>query len=792
MKNTILFFLIFISGFSLAQNVGINQSSPTNSLHISPVNIGDNPLRIDGVQSYSIGDTSLLMINTSTGIVKYINASEFINLISNGAGLGTDDQNIDSLTLNGFNLTTFIENGNSASVDLSPLKDSILSDSAFTNNILTQLFNNADTLLYNSTFINDLRDSIDTDVDSVVLNGTTLTIYENGNGVFVDLSSLSDADADPTNELQDLSLSGNTVSLSGSSATIDLTPYLDNTDNQTLSISGNTLSISNGNSVTLTDNVNDADADPTNELQDLSLSGNTVSLSGSSATIDLSSYLDNTDNQNISGSGLSGTVLTIGIQNGTNESVNLSSLVDHDWYKVGTTSPPTSINDNIFTQGMVGIGTTTPSEKLELSNGGIQINQNFGMGFNGAIPAGGNVTGDRVKFYYDNNLFGTNQDGLVFEKTDGNSNDPDGGFLFTMKGQDNIREGVMSIRGNGYVGLGILAPAQKLHVYDGSVFAENSNTFKSATLSDDGGLELYRSNAASTPTVSGFIDFKDVSTDDSDFRIYYNNSIGTNGALQFSGSTTGLPSNSPDLIIRNSDGFIGIGTATPSDRLQVAGNIRVVKRNPSNTGTFPNYGNKIFFSGGPAPASYDSDNSDPLYIGRYNKTSDQSDLRINITDNNQYEDALAVGYTNTSGVWVERFRLAMNGQAYKAGGGSWATLSDRRTKKEIKPFSEGLDVLLKVKPVTYQYNGLYGTADDGNKYVGIIAQEVKEIAPYMVSSLKAKKDESSPEEEIYNYDGGTYMLYILVNSVKEQQKQIEQLQEQNKKLEEMIRLLQEK
>ncbi len=725
MKNTALFFLLLVSGITLAQNVGINQVYPTNSLHISPVNIGDNPLRIDGVQSYSIGDTSLLMINTTTGIVKYINPSDLVNLISNGVGLGTDNQNLDSLTLSGFSLTSFIENGNSASVDLSPLKDSILNDSALTNTILTQLFNNADTLLYNSTFINDLRDSIDTNVDSVILTGTTLTIYENGNGVFVDLSSLSDADADPTNE-----------------------------------------------------------------LQDLSLSGNTVSLSGSSATIDLSAYLDNTDNQNISGSGLSGTTLTIGIQNGLNQTVDLSSLTDHDWYKVGTTSPPTSINDNIFTQGMVGIGTTTPSEKLELNNGGIQINQSFGIGFNGAIPTGGSVTSDRAKFYYDNNLFGTNQDGLVFEKTDGNANDPDGGFLFTMKGQDNIREGVMSIRGNGNVGLGILAPTQKLHIYNGSVFAENSNTFKSATLSDDGGLELYRSNAASTPNVSGFIDFKDVSTDDSDFRIFYNNSIGTNGALQFSGSTTGLPGTSPDLIIRNSDGFIGMGLANPTEKLQVAGDIRAGKVNPSNTGTFPNYGNIIYFSGGPAPASYDSDNSDPLFMGRYNKASDQSDLRINITDNIQYEDALSIGYS--SGGWHERFRLAMNGQAYKAGGGTWATLSDRRTKKEISPFSEGLDVLLKINPVTYQYNGLYGTADDGNRYVGIIAQEVKDVAPYMVDSLKAKKDETSLEEDIYNYDGGTYMLYILVNSVKEQQKQIELLQEQNKKLEEMIRLIEEK
>jgi len=61
---------------------------------------------------------------------------------------------------------------------------------------------------------------------------------------------VNDADSDPTNELQNLA------------------------------ISGHDLSISNGNTVTLPDNVNDADSDPTNEIQTLSLSGYTLSLSG--------------------------------------------------------------------------------------------------------------------------------------------------------------------------------------------------------------------------------------------------------------------------------------------------------------------------------------------------------------------------------------------------------------------------------------------------------------------------------------------------------------------------------
>lgn len=308
MKTIYLIFLLLLSSFYYSQNVGINQSSPTNSLHISPVVLGNDPLRIDGVQAYSVGDTSLLMINTSTGIVKYINPSDFITIISGNAGLGSDNQNIDSLALNGLTLTTFIEDGNSANVNLKPVSDSAVSylinnadtlfsnatfldslinlvsnnstsfftNQFFTDSIVALIYNNADTLLSNSTFINNLRDSIDTDVDSITLVGNTLTIYENGGGVFVDLSSLNDADSDPTNEIQTISKSGNTVTLSNgggsftdantqlTEAQVDafvnnngfLTSFTEidgsvTNEIQTLGLSGNTLSISSGNNVNL-------------------------------------------------------------------------------------------------------------------------------------------------------------------------------------------------------------------------------------------------------------------------------------------------------------------------------------------------------------------------------------------------------------------------------------------------------------------------------------------------------------------------------------------------------------
>ncbi len=113
----------------------------------------------------------------------------------------------------------------------------------------------------------------------------------------------------------------------------------------------------------------------------------------------------------------------------------------------------------------IGIGTETPTERLEIQGGGLQFNNSFGIGFAGEIPNDGVVSGDRAKMYYDGAYGGTNIDFLVIEKTDGNSTDPDGGIAFAMKGSDNVRESAMVIRGNKRVGLQtIISPIYALEL----------------------------------------------------------------------------------------------------------------------------------------------------------------------------------------------------------------------------------------------------------------------------------------------------------------------------------------
>lgn len=119
--------------------------------------------------------------------------------------------------------------------------------------------------------------------------------------------------------------------------------------------------------------------------------------------------------------------------------------------------------------------------------------------------------------------------------------------------------------------------------------------------------------------------------------------------------------------------------------------------------------------------------------------------------------------------------LNVAGTAYKTGGGSWSSFSDRRLKQNIAPFGAGIELINKIKPVTFHYNGKLGMSADP-EYVGIIAQELQEVAPFMVTSTPITEGESAGETYL-SVDPSAF-TYLLINSVKSQQTEIETLKAQ--------------
>lgn len=132
------------------------------------------------------------------------------------------------------------------------------------------------------------------------------------------------------------------------------------------------------------------------------------------------------------------------------------------------------------------------------------------------------------------------------------------------------------------------------------------------------------------------------------------------------------------------------------------------------------------------------------------------------------------GYFNGS-VWVTNgFTVA--GGIPRANQSTFTIISDRRTKKDIVPFSEGLSTVLKINPVTFKYNGLGESENNGNEHIGVIAQDMLAIAPYMIQVEQRKLHVSDElKTEMFVFDASS-LGYVLVNSIKEQQHLIEEQQ----------------
>ena len=106
------------------------------------------------------------------------------------------------------------------------------------------------------------------------------------------------------------------------------------------------------------------------------------------------------------------------------------------------------------------------------------------------------------------------------------------------------------------------------------------------------------------------------------------------------------------------------------------------------------------------------------------------------------------------------------------------------SKEKCRALHDGLTQLLQIDPVSFQYNKTSGLKDTDARYIGIIAQDMLEIAPYMVETIgeNAPEDDKTDLDGYYSYDG-TALTYMLVNAVKEQQAIIDALMDKNEFLE---------
>ena len=109
--------------------------------------------------------------------------------------------------------------------------------------------------------------------------------------------------------------------------------------------------------------------------------------------------------------------------------------------------------------------------------------------------------------------------------------------------------------------------------------------------------------------------------------------------------------------------------------------------------------------------------------------------------------------------------LSVNGAANNTTG-AWGVFSDERVKTVTGDFTDGLNVIRQIHPVTFNYNPNAPFKADGRQ-VGVVAQELEKIAPYMVS-----QKEYGEIKDLREVNNQAY-VFLLINGMKEQQKLID-------------------
>ena len=96
----------------------------------------------------------------------------------------------------------------------------------------------------------------------------------------------------------------------------------------------------------------------------------------------------------------------------------------------------------------------------------------------------------------------------------------------------------------------------------------------------------------------------------------------------------------------------------------------------------------------------------------------------------------------------------------------WTVASDRRLKKDIRPFGDGLDVLSRIQPIRYRYTGEGGLPTDVEG-IGVIAQDLEPVAPYTIQRYGTVfDDETGRDEDALGVDAGP-LLFVMINAINE-------------------------
>lgn len=645
---------------------------------------------------------------------------------------------------------------------------------------------------------------------------TNLSDFTNDQGFIT-----SELDDDPTNELQVLTISNDTIFLT-SGGFVVVPPSF---DGQYSSLTGAPTNVSSFNNdvgyIT-----SEQDGDSTNELQTINITNDSISIS-----------------------------------NG-----NTIPLPNDKWIANG--------NNIYYDQGNVGVGNNSPAQRLHVTTpGGGNIRFEDGQVATSSMIRFLNNTGSE-DFAINMTDFINNEPTATFGWSSGNGANRH--INFRSNGSN-----LMVIRGNGNVGIGTSTPCStcKLEVHgnlhlkgagDFVAWSPDETSTKAVMFADNGGVRMgaqggrlrFVANSALTNHVrmeistTGDVGIAatpqhrlhvNVNSGDDGVYVYYQGNerakLGVNAGQEGNLVLTNTSGVSDiNLKAGNNDSYInggnvGIGLTNPCStcKLEVNGNITTrdggdfTAWSPDGTssqtfllaangsGRIGNKGGPLVFTTNSSVSSSSSSSerarittSGQLGIGTGSNVTSDNNTLLHLKNPSNANTGILVEsgngdkwqmYAHTNDHWgiyeedasasrlivnaggnvgigtlAPTSLLSVNGTASKPGGGSWAVFSDRRLKKNIQPYQQGLSSILQIRPVTFQYNGTGGISDTETQHVGVIAQEIQEVAPSTVHTVE------TGNAEYLEFDPSS-LDFMMINAIQELNEKLEKMQEKIELLE---------
>jgi hypothetical protein len=379
--------------------------------------------------------------------------------------------------------------------------------------------------------------------------------------------------------------------------------------------------------------------------------------------------------------------------------------------------------------GNVGIGTAGPKERLQIGDGAtFHDGGDKALSWNAYYDAGWKfITTDK----YATQVYHSSGGGTINLKTSTGTGTAGGGITWNTG---------LILNSSGDVGIGTTGPSGKLEIAENGVL--------SAT---DGNLVIQHPTSGSYSSIVfpsrvnytsdyGFVTYYD----DNNSYAYWGDS-NENSALVIGTQNDSTTAYSDVVVLKGSaanvfhsgvnyfTGRVGIGRSPQS-----ATKLDVLTGPDAFTGPGEEWAAQFI-------QTYNSENGNGVFIANRWRATDSMALQVGSIWWDWPTNCVSLMYVNG------------NGGGYIRGG--WSSGSDRRLKEHIEYFDSGLDEVLELKPVYFDF--IMGEKDQ----IGFIAQDVRGIIPEAVSV----------EEDGYLSLRQDFVVPFLVNAVKEQNNLINDL-----------------